>query len=62
MTITRARLIVRNRLAYAPQKVREAAVWLLGSLGATAEDVQYASTAITIGTRDRPSGAIIPQH
>jgi hypothetical protein len=53
MTLTRARLIVRNRLAYAPREVREAAVWLLGSLSATSEDVQDASAAIAIGTRDR---------
>jgi hypothetical protein len=53
MTITRARLIVRNRLAYAPSVVREAAVWLLGSMAATAEDIHDASHAIAIGTRDR---------
>jgi hypothetical protein len=53
MTLTRARLIVRNRLAYLPREVREAAVWLLGSLSATAQDMHDASHAIAIGTRDR---------
>lgn len=60
MNITRARLIVRNRLAYAPSRVREAAVWLLGSLSATEEDVLTASEAIAIGTRDRPAGVDNP--
>jgi len=55
MTLTKAQLIVRNRLAYEPREVREAAVWLLGSLSATDEDVRDASHAIAVGTRDRPS-------
>lgn len=53
MTLSRARLIVHNRLAYRPSEVREAAVWLLGSLSATQEDLNTASRAIAIGTRDR---------
>jgi hypothetical protein len=46
MTLTIARLIVRNSAAYPAAKVREAAVFILGSLSATAEDVHDASHAL----------------
>lgn len=54
LTLTRARMIVRCRLAYAPREVREAAVFLLARLDATPEDVHDAGAVIAIGTRDRP--------
>lgn len=37
------RLIIHNPEAYSAQSVRHAAVWILGFLGATAEEIEIAS-------------------
>ena len=55
MTRTQARLVVRNHEAYSADQVREAAVWLLGSMSATAEDVQDAAYALNAPALDQPS-------
>lgn len=47
MNITRARLIVRNPETYTRDQVREAAIWILGSLAATSEDVNDASACLS---------------
>lgn len=42
MTYTQAKLIVWNADAYTREQVRQAAVFVLGSLGASQEDVDQA--------------------
>ena len=41
-----ARMIVRNWHAYPQDRVREAAVWVLGSFSATSEDIRDAAHAL----------------
>lgn len=48
MNLTRARLIVRNPASYDPITIRTAAVWLLGSMSATDEDIHDASYALIL--------------
>lgn len=44
-----ARLVIWNPDAYEPAKVREAAVYILGSLGARPEDVHQAALLLASG-------------
>lgn len=46
MTYNQAKLRVWNNEAYSAEQVREAAIYILGSLSAKAEDVQQASSII----------------
>lgn len=49
MTLAKARMIVRNpRSGYSVDEVREAAVYILGSLEATSEDIDDASHAAAL--------------
>lgn len=46
MTMTRALLIIRNAECYPVKMVREAAIYVLGSLSAKSEDVLQASSLL----------------